>query len=195
MGPTTREVHLSSVVDDVADDTLRIGSFQRISDDEELEQAAEADGFVAPRTKKAVSAADGEVETKKRKRPARATAAGKTGAAKKKAPSKKGPAKKRAASTAVESADSDSTSGESLENYVDAEARIAESQSRGEFATRRGGRRRRRPSKNKPEVASTGESEAQPALDEVDPNVEPIQAVELQTKILEIQAPAESRPG
>src|SRR5258705_551268 len=196
MGPPPREAHLSSFVDDVADDTLRIGSFQRISDDEELEQAAEANGLtVLPRTKKAMSAADGEVETKKRKRPARATAAGKTGAAKKKAPSKKGPAKKRAASTAVESADSDSTSGESLENYVDAEARIAESQSRGEFATRRGGRRRRRPSKNKPEVASTGESEAQPAaLDEVDANVEPIQAVEPPAEILEIQAPAEARP-
>ena len=194
MGPQPREAHLSSFVDDVADDTLRIGSFQRISDDEELEHAAEADGLVAPRTKKAAPAADGEIETKKRKRPARATAASKAGAPKKKAPSKKGPAKKRAASSAAESADSDSSSGESPENYIDSEARIAESQSRGEFATRRGGRRRRRPSKNKPEVASTGESEAQPALDEVDANVEPIQAVEPQAEILEIQAPAEARP-
>jgi ribonuclease G len=117
---------------------LSAGGFQRISDDEE-EAVAPAVGEEKPgrRTRKSAAATD------KKKRPSKTA----TKSASKKKASKK-PAKKRAA-------DSDESAGaENIAGYGDSEARMLESQSRGEFATRRGGRRRRRPGKNKPQGAS-----------------------------------------
>src|SRR6185369_9556619 len=84
-----------------------------------------------------------------KKRPSKA-AATKT-SSKKKASSKKS-SKKRAAST-------ESEEGSDTMAYGDSEARVTESQSRGEFATRRGGRRRRRPGKGKPPTGPVAETD------------------------------------
>jgi len=123
-----REAHVSSFVDDVAPDTLGSGGFQRISDDEEEAARPEVveDKPASKRSRKAAG-------TEKKKSTSKA--ASKAGASKKKAASKKS-SKKRASGDA-----------EPSREYTDSEARMSENQSRGEFATRRGGRRRRRPGK------------------------------------------------
>src|SRR5215213_3666079 len=119
-----REAHVSSFVDDVAPDTLGSGGFQRISDDEEEAARPEVveDKPASKRSRKAAG-------TEKKKSTSKA--ASKAGASKKKAASKKS-SKKRASGDA-----------EPSREYTDSEARMSENQSRGEFATRRGGRRRR----------------------------------------------------
>ena len=124
------EAHVSSFVDDVSD-TPRAMEFQRISDDEEESPAVETTTTASKRSRKSAAPAA-------KKRPTKA--ATKT-ASKKRAPTKKS-SKKKAAATGEENA--------SGETYSDSDASVMESQSRGEFATRRGGRRRRRSSKNKP---------------------------------------------
>src|SRR5215211_611913 len=134
-----REAHVSSFIDDVEADTLSSGGFQRISDDEE-EAVTPTVIEEKPSGRRArKSAAAQGIE--KKKRPSKAAASKST--SKKKASSKK-PSKKRAA---------EAETTESVADYGDSEARMVESQSRGEFATRRGGRRRRRPGKNKPQGA------------------------------------------
>ena len=130
------EAHLSGFVDDVSDETSRSFEFQRISDDEE-EAAPAVESAPAKRARKAAS--------KKR-----ATKGATKTASKKRATSKKS-SKKKAGAASEESA-----SGEA---YADSEASVMESQSRGEFATRRGGRRRRRPNKNKPSAGAPAEVE------------------------------------
>ncbi|HEX5890512.1 MAG TPA: Rne/Rng family ribonuclease [Pyrinomonadaceae bacterium] len=126
------EAHVSSFVDDVDDETLSRFEFQRVSDDEE--EAAPGGETTAPASKRARKST--APASKKR------AAKGATKTASKKKASSKKPSKKKAAAASDESAGG--------EAYGDSEASVMESQSRGEFATRRGGRRRRRPSKNKP---------------------------------------------
>ncbi len=131
------EAHVSSFIDDVSDDTPRRMEFERVSDDEEV---------AAP----AVQA----TSTKRARKPAakkRATKGATKTASKKRASSKK-PSKKKAAAASEEE-------GASGGVYSDSEASVMESQSRGEFATRRGGRRRRRSSKNKPAASGPAEVE------------------------------------
>ena len=151
------EAHVSSFVDDV-NDTPRSFEFQRVSDDEE-ESAFEAvaDATTSKRSRKGAT---------KKRAPKAAT---KT-AAKKKASSKKA-SKKRAAATSSETVESGDT-------FSDAEASIMETQSRGEFATRRGGRRRRRSSKNKPGSSSPAEQESAIPSDGLDDEIEQTQFVE-----------------
>jgi ribonuclease G len=127
------EAHVSSFVDDVDDGERRSFEFQRISDDEE-ESAPVSEATSTKRSRKSASSTSGA--SKKR------AAKGATKTAGKKRASSKKSSKKKAAASGDESA-----SGEA---YGDSEASVIESQSRGEFATRRGGRRRRRSSKNKP---------------------------------------------
>ncbi len=139
------EAHLSTFVDDFGQETLPSIGFQRISDEEELAapQAAE-EKSASKRGRRSAAGAE------KKKRTSKAA----TKSASKKKPASKKSSKKKAA------AETDSEAGDAV--YSDSEARMLESQSRGEFATRRGGRRRRRPAKNRP-PATTTESEAQPA--------------------------------
>jgi ribonuclease G len=148
VGPRTREpiaARIESFVDDLDEDLLRGGSFERVSDDE-----AEPEN--------ATSRMQG-TETEVEEKPPRERAGTKKSrvgkllsslGAKKKAPSKRlstrKPAKEMATDADVEnSGPADNTGGEM--GYADAEARLDEKSSRAEFATRRGGRRRRRPSK------------------------------------------------
>jgi Rne/Rng family ribonuclease len=156
-GQRPREAHVSSFVDEVGAETFRSADFLRISDDEE-ETQVEGESQAGKRARK--SAAGGE----KKKRSTRATTASKGGAAKKKASSKKS-SKKRGSTTASEG---DEQTGEA---YADSEARLGENQSRGEFATRRGGRRRRRPGKNK--AAPAVETDGAPANGEDDEPEQP----------------------
>ncbi len=140
--PRTREpiaAHIESFVDDVDENLLRGGSFERVNDDE-----AEAEVFASSGT---------EMETEEiQPRERASTRKSRVGkllsslGAKKKPASKRGSTKKPAKELAATDADVENAeAGEDV--YVDAEARLAEKNSRAEFATRRGGRRRRRPSK------------------------------------------------
>src|SRR5687767_12744965 len=165
-GRRPAEAHVSSFVDDVTDETMRRMEFQRVSDDEE-----EAPATAEPASKRARKA------TSKK----RATKGTTKAASKKKAPTKKASKKRGAAAASTER---ESTAGE---GYSDSEASMIESQSRGEFATRRGGRRRRRSSKNKP--GSPAEVEAGASGDGLDEEIEQPQFVEVPEEI-EAQPPA-----
>ncbi|MCM3901545.1 MAG: Rne/Rng family ribonuclease [Pyrinomonadaceae bacterium] len=151
--PETIAARVKSFVDTVEEQTLPGGSFQRISDDEDVttpsaieveeDEETQASSFAARAVEKIVSVA-------RRKTGTRKPAASKS--TKSKTASKKTPAKKRAKSVTDDGADSESPSETSSDTGLeDSEARVTGSRTRGEFATRRGGRRRRRPAaKQKP---------------------------------------------
>jgi len=139
-GSRPPEAHVSTFIDDLGPETMPSVGFQRVSDDEEEAGATEFVEEKQPSKRARKSAA--------KKRPSKA--ATKT-ASKKKASSKKS-SKKRAAAESEDSA-------ETVAGYGDSEARMTESPSRGEFATRRGGRRRRRAGKNRPQGSSAAETD------------------------------------
>ncbi len=165
-GRQVREAHVDSFVDDVAADTLRTSSFERISDDEDSEQT-EPEPSASKRGRKAVSG-DG-VDAKKK--PSRSAGASKA-AAKKKSSTKKSSKKKAS------------------ESYTDGEASVDESQSRAEFATRRGGRRRRRPSKGtQSEQAPGAADEAAAGANGADEGTEIAPVVEVPVEVVAAAAP------
>jgi len=144
VAPRVREpiaARIESFVDEVDDNRLQSASFQRVSDDD-----AEVVGTVS-----AVEVDDVEVvdEQPRERAAAKKSRVGKllsSLGAKKKAPSKKSPSKKALKEPVAEDGEPvDDALAES--RYADAEASVDEPGSRAEFATRRGGRRRRRPSK------------------------------------------------
>ena len=161
------EAHVSSFVDDVDEDSLRRMEFQRVSDEEE--EAALAASGETPAGKRSRKAAA-------KKRPTKSTT--KAAATKKKPATKKASKKKAAGNQAEAEASGGGT-------YGDSEASVMENPSRGEFATRRGGRRRRRSSKNKPSGSAPAEVEA-PAdgLDEENG----------QTRFVEVEEELETAP-
>jgi ribonuclease G len=166
-----REAHVSSFIDDVASETMGSVSFERVSDDdEEVAPEPVVEKQAGKRARKSPAAG------KKRS----VKAASKTTASKKKASSKKS-SKKRAGEA------ESSETGESIPTYADSEARVIEDQSRGEFATRRGGRRRRRPSKNRQAAPAgtelEGTSQAVTQTNGEDDELEQLQFVEPQEEI------------
>jgi ribonuclease G len=163
------EAHVSTFVDDVDADTLRSLNFERISDDEEERAEVVAEKTASKRPRKAAAQGD------KKKRSSKA--ASKVSASKKKA-SKKSSKKKGG-----EGVDPDAI--ENLPGYADAEARVAEGQSRGEFATRRGGRRRRRTGKNKQPATPEPENDH---VDGQGEELEPVQFVEEEIVAPPVQA-------
>ncbi|MCA1576529.1 MAG: Rne/Rng family ribonuclease [Acidobacteria bacterium] len=169
------EAHVSSFVDDVSDDTLRRMEFQRISDDEE--EAMTPQVTPSKRARKAAPA---------KKRPAKA--ATKTASASKKKAATKKPAKKRGAASANEE-----SAGGDEGSYGDSEARMSEGQSRGEFATRRGGRRRRRSSKNKPAGTAPADQETAIPTDGLDDDGDQGQFFEAPEEI-EVPQPTTTTP-
>jgi ribonuclease G len=192
-GPTrTREqiaAHIESFVDDVDADTLRRGSFERVSDDEEAE--------TEPNTSGSKMASSEEIGKQSRERTnSKRSKVGKlltSLSGKKRASSKRSPTKKAAKDLAAD----ETESGEAADNvtrdesYMDADARLEEKRSRAEFATRRGGRRRRRPSKPGAADAPASETttDAVPANGE---DREPEVAIEAvpEEKVAEAVAPA-----
>ena len=172
-GQRPREAHVSSFVDDVSSEPFSSAGFQRISDEEEEARSlAEAESQAGKKSRKSA--------TKKRAKPASATKS----ASKKKASSKK-PSKKRAAAAEGEAGE------QQPELYADSEASLSESSSRGEFATRRGGRRRRRPSKNKTGAAPV-EADASPA-DGQDDEVDQTPVIETQEEVVAPQPERKQR--
>jgi ribonuclease G len=164
-GPRTREpiaARIESFVDDLDEDLLRGGSFERVSDDE-----AEPENATGR-----IQAAETEVEEKlpRERAGAKKSRVGKllsSLGAKKKTPSKRSSTRKPAKDLAATDANAESSGlsdnpvGEM--GYADAEARLDEKSSRAEFATRRGGRRRRRPSKAAEAAVSDTPAEGAPA--------------------------------
>lgn len=157
-GRQIKEAHLSGFVDDESSETLNAGSFQRISDDEEGEPTE-----AAPAKKGRKSAASTAGDKKKRTRQPAAT---KT-ASKKKATKKS--SKKKAADA---------------ESYDDAEASVTENPSRAEFATRRGGRRRRRSTKGKPGQQTAGAEEAALGSNGADDEADVSPSLEVQEEVV-----------
>jgi len=139
--PRTREpvaARIESFIDDVDETSLQSGSFQRISDDD-----SEGESTVDE-----TAAAD---VTEKQPRERAASKKSRVGKLLGSLGSKKRTSTKRSSSkkAAKDSAPAGAEPGEDApaENYTDADASLEDKGSRAEFATRRGGRRRRRPSK------------------------------------------------
>ena len=138
--------HLESFVDSVDEATLQGGSFERVSDDEEVEVAPAVVARQDRKESRGPSTRRARGETAGRKKTGASKAAA-SKSSKTKSASKKTATKGRAKSAG-------GTSEPLTDSEVqpqDATARVTGSRSRAEFATRRGGRRRRRPSsKGKP---------------------------------------------
>src|SRR5260370_20494162 len=96
------EAHVGRFIDDIDAGILRGASFERVSDEEDSEEDAEATGQVGRRTRKTGSSQDEETESTRKSRPARATS-GTRSSSKKKSSSKRGPAKKRARTSVASS--------------------------------------------------------------------------------------------
>ena len=174
--PRTREqiaARLEGFVDDVDEDKLRGGSFERVSDDE-----AETENIAG-------SAGEGDAEVAE-KQPRERAAAKKSRVgkllsslgAKKKAPSKRSSTKKPAKELAADDVEN-AEAADVEDDYTDAEATLEEKNSRAEFATRRGGRRRRRPSKaSAADPAAVSDAPADDAPADVEDAAEPEDVVE-----------------
>ncbi|MEK6282425.1 MAG: Rne/Rng family ribonuclease [Acidobacteriota bacterium] len=145
----TREpiaAHIEGFLDNVEETPLQSGGFQRISDDDE----AQTEGETTP-------AFETEAPTEEPEKTTRGRAASKksrlgkllNGVTGKKKAATKRSSKKTAKQIAedVDAAESTTEIGAD-EQYADAEASVDEKNERAEFATRRGGRRRRRPTKS-----------------------------------------------
>ncbi|HEV2885088.1 MAG TPA: Rne/Rng family ribonuclease, partial [Pyrinomonadaceae bacterium] len=196
--PETIAAHVKSFVDSVDEETLPGGTFQRISDDEDSEpvipaefddepdEEAPAQGFAARAVEKIVSVA-------RRKTGTRKPVASKS--TKPKAASKKAPTKKRAKSSADDVVDSESASETTADTGLeDSEARVIGNRSRGEFATRRGGRRRRRPT-SKPKSGEGAEQEAPTnGQDEEAETTTAITPVEEAKPVAPVEKPATPEP-
>ncbi|HXL82445.1 MAG TPA: Rne/Rng family ribonuclease [Pyrinomonadaceae bacterium] len=168
--PRTREpiaAHIQGFVDDLDATPLQATGFHRISDDEENANEFSTSGTDMTEEEETESASKGRTSAKRSR-------LGKllNSVAGKKKPASKRSIKKPARELAAEAAD-DNAAAEvesSLEPYDDAEARLTDGGSRAEFATRRGGRRRRRPTKTSGAEATT---EAAPTdeMPEAEPEV------------------------
>jgi ribonuclease G len=184
----TREpiaAHIESFRDDVNENRLQSGSFQRVSDDED----AESENFAS-----SAKEADTEVEKQPRERASsKKSRVGKllsSLAPKKKAPVKRTSTRKSAIEAAADEPEvSEVSENAAIEtNYTDAEASLDEGRSRAEFATRRGGRRRRRPSKQAVGDGTVETAEA-PAPNGEDAEPEAAAESEPEEKIAEVSSP------
>lgn len=186
--PRTREpiaAHIESFNDDVDQNTLPTGSFERVSDDD-----ADAEDLAVTSeesTEEPVKQASERASSKKSKMGKLLSSLG----SKKKASSKRSSTKKPAKEVAAD--ETESTAGEdnaALDaNYTDAEASVDDGTSRAEFATRRGGRRRRRPSKQAPSDAPAGDASADEEVASEVEEREPEAAAELAPIEKTVEAP------
>jgi ribonuclease G len=151
--------HVEGFIDEFDDKAIVRGTFERVSDEEEIE----AELVTSRRGKKSDEEAEGSAA--KKKRAPRKAAASKSG--QKKVASKKA-SKKRSSKSAK------SEEGEDLQ---DGEARVSSGRSRAEFATRRGGRRRRRPGKQN--AAGTENSDSNGKDEEAEVTIAEVAAPEV----------------
>jgi ribonuclease G len=207
--PKTREpiaAHIERFVDDVDQTTFPTGSFERVSDDErETENVGDN-----PKAESPEETLNQPLERPSSKRSKMGKLLSSLGS-KKKTSSKRSSTKKPAKEVASDEAES--AVGEdnaAVENsFADAEASVDDGRSRAEFATRRGGRRRRRPSKqaasdapasdgSADEAASDGEDQAPETVEERAPvekivEAPPAAPVVVATPVREPREPRDSR--
>ena len=141
----TREqvaAHLETFIDEVDQQPSQTLSFQRVSDDEETQTDTEP--TTAGEKGDEAKPARGRTASKKSRLGKLLSSVG----GKKKPATKRAGTKKSVKDKSTDQVeDAETGEGQSGESYGDAEASIEDIQSRAEFATRRGGRRRRRPTK------------------------------------------------
>jgi len=153
VAPITRARELEAArvrnfVDEVADESSRSLSFERVSDDEASE--VEAAGLAPNRAEPALAEPALIEPTAVEKRPTRRSTTAKEPTARKKKSSVIGRLFK-SKKTEEDETENQSTAETSKEAVIpDAEASITTGRVHEEFATRRGGRRRRRPSSKRP---------------------------------------------
>lgn len=163
----TRELvaaHLDTFIDEVDHQPSQSASFQRISDDEET--LSDSESAMASEAVDEAKPARGRAASKK----SRLGKLLNSVSGKKKTATKRPSSKKSAKDKATDpDADTDASESQSAQGYGDSEASVENSPSRAEFATRRGGRRRRRPTKGTEASEagveappSDGESEQEP---------------------------------
>ncbi|HYU99464.1 MAG TPA: Rne/Rng family ribonuclease, partial [Pyrinomonadaceae bacterium] len=171
--PRIREpiaARIESFVDEVEDNRLQGASFQRVSDDDAEVESASIGGYVTE-----TEVADEQPRERTASKKSRVGKLLSSLGAKKKAPTKKSPSKKAVKEGVSENGEIPDDAP--MENsYADAEASMDEPGSRAEFATRRGGRRRRRPSKasapNDGEAAGSDSSAEEATEDGNEPETE-----------------------
>lgn len=190
--PRTREqiaARIESFIDDVDDSKLEGGSFERVSDDEAETEISSSSLEETPGTEKQPRE---RASTKKSRMGKLLSSLG----AKKKATSKRSSPRKSAKEALSDDAETTADNSTAEGNYADAEASLEEQDSRAEFATRRGGRRRRRPSKASAADAAVADPSGEDATP--DDNVEPevvAEDVAIPEQVAEIAAPPAAPPA
>jgi ribonuclease G len=178
--PKTRgpiAAHIERFVDDVDENTLQSGSFERVSDDE-TETENPAGSSQAESTEEPAKQSADRSSSKKSKMGKLLSSLGAKKRTSSKRSSTKKPAKEVASNEPEPTAAADDAAVDS--SYPDAEASLDEGRSRAEFATRRGGRRRRRPSKQGASDAPAADASADETIasngEDHEPEVAPEQA-------------------
>jgi ribonuclease G len=143
-GPRTREqiaAHIGIFEEGVEERPLQKGDFQRVSDDDEA-------GFEVV-TAKAAEEAERPIRGRTGTKKSRLGKLLNSVSGKKKTSSKRTTSRKPAKEILAGESEESEVSADTPEadSYEDSEAQLDETRSRAEFATRRGGRRRRRPTK------------------------------------------------
>ena len=176
--------HLGSFTDEAGEPLSSRASFERVSDEEEAAEARAAAGLDQAQSK---MESDEPREKKKRGGPKTATAKAST---KKPAATKRAAAPKKRSKAAAETGETNSEINAGADQHEDGEARITDGRARAEFATRRGGRRRRRPG-TKPKSETNGT----PAADAPEEQIEAVAvADEPTTPEISIPEPVEAAP-
>jgi ribonuclease G len=179
--PRTRETvaaHIESFVDDMDERPIQSSSFQRVSDDDSTDIGLSA----RPVSEEIVEETEKSVRGRAAPRRSRLGKLLNSVGGKKKPVGRRATTKKAAKEIPADEAETIETSTEVAgeDFYEDTDASLDETRSRAEFATRRGGRRRRRPTKQsasdatdtsadsdgedaEPEVASEPEAIEKPA--------------------------------
>jgi ribonuclease G len=192
--PRSREpiaARIESFIDDVDDDRPQAGSFERISDDES-EPEHLAGGPETTETEVTEKQPRERASTKKSRVGKLLSSLG----SKKKASTKRSSSKKAVKESVSEEAEA--ADNAQTETYSDADASLEDNSSRADFATRRGGRRRRRPSKAAGADAGSADLPTDEAPEDVDvPEVEPPveEAVPVVESAPETEAVAISEPA
>ena len=172
---TVEEAHVRDFVDEIADESSRSSSsFQRVSDEDEARAETPSEDPTPPMPAKK--------ESNRRK---------KSGVISRLFKSKKTEEEEAEANSVAETSASAEVTKETLDVFPDSEASITTSRPHEEFATRRGGRRRRRPTKRSPNEADTG-SDGANGHDELAEIVEEYEPAELEVAASEDDSPADS---
>ena len=170
---SVEEAHVRDFVDEVADESSGATSFQRVSDDEEARGETYPDEPTPPMPAKK--------ESSRRK---------KTGVIGRFFKTKKTEDEEaqNSAASSTDASETEEATAETVDLFPDAEASITTGRPHEEFATRRGGRRRRRPTKRPADATDAVDDNSS------EPQDEPAEVVEEQEPI-EVEAAVEDEPA